>query len=290
MVIRPYEVERTSRTVTTVRMKADKKGWEQWFLLSSDRHHDNAHCDQVLEKKHLEEAAALNAGIIDHGDLFCAMQGKWDKRADPRQFRSELQGGAYMDNLVAYNAEFYQPYSEYFVLLSQGNHETGFFKRHETNLTERLAERLKQKKSPVEVGGYRGWVRFMFTCYGTERMAYKEHYTHGYGGGGPVTRGVISVSRELVYIPDCNILFGGHTHDSYHVTVARERLLGSGKTLLEEVECLRAPGYKDEFSCGEGWANERGMPPKPKGAWWVRFWLDSARKTQKVCFEVRRAK
>jgi hypothetical protein len=42
-----------------------------------------------------------------------------------------------------------------------GNHETGVLKRHETNLTERLVERLKAKGAPpVALGGYSGFVVF----------------------------------------------------------------------------------------------------------------------------------
>jgi hypothetical protein len=41
---------------------------------------------------------------------------------------------------------------------------------------------------------------------------------------------------------------------------------------------VRSPGYKDEFSEQNGWAVEKGMPPKPKGALWLRFWMDNPRK------------
>jgi hypothetical protein len=66
--------------------------WEQWVLLRSDVHHDNPKCNQALEKQHLDEAAEYDAPIIDNGDLFCAMQGKWDKRADKAALRPEHQG------------------------------------------------------------------------------------------------------------------------------------------------------------------------------------------------------
>jgi hypothetical protein len=45
-----YTVEHTHRNVATVRMGGIYSGWEQWFLLSSDRHHDNPECDQKLER------------------------------------------------------------------------------------------------------------------------------------------------------------------------------------------------------------------------------------------------
>lgn len=66
---------------TVITIDGIKAGWEQWVLLRSDVHHDNPKCDQKLEKKHLDQAKEYNAIIIDNGDLFCAMQGKYDKRA-----------------------------------------------------------------------------------------------------------------------------------------------------------------------------------------------------------------
>ena len=69
-------VKELSRNVHRVDIQSRGKGWEQWFLLSSDRHHDNAHADQKLEKRHLDQARERAAGIIDVGDLFCGLQGK----------------------------------------------------------------------------------------------------------------------------------------------------------------------------------------------------------------------
>lgn len=282
-----FSVERTSPTVVTMRA-TPKAGWEAWALLRSDAHHDSLHCDQKLEKQHLEQAKERGAAILDFGDCFDAMAGKWDKRADPRQFRPELQGPNYLDTLVRYNAEFYEPYLDNWLFMSPGNHETAIDRHHETNICERLAERLKQKGSPVQLGTYAGWIRFLFSVNGSGRHSLKLRYTHGYGGAAPVTHGVINTARELVYLPDCDLLLAGHTHTSYHVTIRKEVLLDSGRTELRDVECLRCPGYKDEFSCGVGWANERGMAPRPKGAWWVRFFLPTNSKT--VSFEVHRAK
>jgi hypothetical protein len=36
------------------------------------------------------------------------------------------------------------------------------------------------------------------------------------------------------------------------------------------------PGYKEEYGKGDGgWAVERGMPPKPKGGHWIRFYYEA---------------
>jgi hypothetical protein len=270
-----FRIEQDHPTVVTVRMDGIASGWERWFLLRSDAHHDNAHADHALEREHLEQAKTRGAGILDFGDLFCAMQGKWDKRADQRQLIPELResGKPYRDALMDYNAAFYAPYAENFILLAPGNHETGFLKRHETNLTECLAERMRAAGSGVRTGTYQGWVQFRFHWNKSKQTTLRLRYTHGYAGGGPVTKDVIQTARQLAYLGNADLLVSGHTHDGWQMTIRRETLDHRGIPRLHDVECLKCPGYKDEFSPGEGWAVERGMGPKPKGAWWVRFWM-----------------
>lgn len=270
----PFTIERTGPTVLTVRLDASEPDWEQWFLIRSDAHHDNAHALHDLERKHLEQAVARNAGILDLGDLCCAMQGRWDKRADPRQFREELRHN-YLDSLVSYNAEFILPYASHFVMLAPGNHETAVQQRHETDLTERIAERLRTAGSQVQRMPYAGWVRFMVSR-STQRESVRFRYTHGYGGGGPVTRDIIQTARQAVYL-DADIVASGHTHDQLIVPIMRERLNSAGTPELDEMTFIKCGGYKDEYSSGEGWAVGKGLPPKPPGACWLRLYREPRR-------------
>jgi hypothetical protein len=282
----PLELTRTDTTALSIRMNATHIGWEQWFLLSSDRHHDNQHCNQKLEKEHLDEARARRAGILDFGDLYCVMQGKWDKRADPSQLREELRGGNYLDDVVEYNAEFYRPYAPNFLVVSPGNHETAFTNRHETDLTRSLVRDLRANGSMAQANTYQGWVKFQFNFCTTHRQSFNLRYTHGYAGGGPVTKDAIQANRQMVFLDGVDFLVSGHTHDAWHLTYRREILHPNGRTYLRDVECLKCPGYKDEYSCGGGWAVGKGHPPKPLGAWWLRFFLaDSV-----IKYEIHRAK
>lgn len=268
----PFAVEATSRNVTTVRMDFTA-GSEAWFLLRSDAHHDNQHCNHKLERKHLDMAKERGAGIIDAGDYFCSMQGKWDRRADQTQMREELRGNNYLDQLVKYNADFLEPYAENFVVFGWGNHEASIEKHHQTNLTERMAERLRVKTgAPCIVGGYGGWVRFLFTQSGKAKDSKLLHYFHGAGGGGPVTRGVIQTNRMAVFNPDADFILSGHTHDEWIVPIQRSRLSMMGVPYLDEQLHIRVSGYKEEYQDGYGGYHvEGGRPPKPNGAAWLRF-------------------
>ena len=64
-----------------------RKDWEQWVLLTSDRHWDNPKSDRLLQTEHLKLAKERNAIIIDNGDLLCVMQGKYDPRGSKSGIR-----------------------------------------------------------------------------------------------------------------------------------------------------------------------------------------------------------
>lgn len=279
------EHHRYSHTIT---FEPEKNGWIGSVLLRSDVHHDNSHTDWDMEKKHLELAKEKNAPIIDGGDLFCAMQGKWDKRADTSACRDEHRNGNYLDSLVSTASDFYEPYVDNFALLCPGNHETAIIKRHETCLTTRLTERMQSlsKHKRVAMGAYSGFVRIKVKVRNTSyNLVIARH--HGYGGGGPVTRGVIQTNRQAVYQPDADIVWSGHTHDSWQVPISRVRLRPNGDVMLDRQVHVKTAGYKDEYSPHEGWHIERGGPPKPKGAAWLEFWVN--RKSEKLDFEIREA-
>lgn len=282
----PFQVTQTKPTVTTVRLQPTTNGWEQWFLLRADAHHDNTHCRHDLELKHLRQAQEREAGMLDFGDLFCAMQGQWDKRADMNQFRPELRRPDYLSALIDYNSDFYRPFAANFTLLTRGNHEDSVLNRHHIHLTDYLGKNLRAAGSPVQIGLVQGWVRFLFTFQKTKRQSFKLRYHHGYGGGGPVTKDTIQANRQMVFLDDVDFVVSGHTHDSFHVTYRREGVTHEGFPYVRDVECIKCPGYKDEYSPGEGWAVHKGHPPKPLGAWWLRFFMEE----NKIQSELIRAK
>tara|TARA_R100001086_G_scaffold169725_2_gene92494 strand:+ start:1682 stop:2545 length:864 start_codon:yes stop_codon:yes gene_type:complete len=268
-----YTIEQTSPGCYRVDLgDGSDPDWHADFLLRSDAHHDNAHTDQRLEAIHLEEAEERDAGILDIGDLHCAMQGKYDRRASTDACRPEQQQGRYLDSLIDCAADFYEPFAHRWLLLAPGNHETSILKHHETDLTERLAERFRITGSPVVVGSYAGFIRFQVRRHG-RAMSRVMYYTHGNGGGGPMTHGVLNTRRRQSFLPNADIVWSGHTHDSWTVRLAKTSLVG-GCVRVEDVHHVSTPGYKDEFSPMSGWHIERGAPPKPVGAAWLRFTVD----------------
>jgi hypothetical protein len=176
-------------------------------------------------------------------------------------------------------ADFYGPYADLFAVMAPGNHETAISKRHETNLTERLVTMLNDRHDTnIRVGGFSGWIKFQICVWG-EVVTTNMWYHHGYGGDAPVTKGVIQTNRQAVYLPDAHIVATGHTHNEWQFPLPRIRLSDKGKVHHDEQLHLKVPSYKEEYVDGYGgWHIERGGPPKPTGAVWLRL---SARKTTK---------
>ncbi|MCR4374166.1 MAG: hypothetical protein NUW22_04895 [Acidobacteria bacterium] len=287
---RKWAMREHARNIHVITIKLDRVGDSQACLLQSDVHWDNPHCKQDLFYQHLDEALARDAPVLDNGDFYCAMQGKWDKRANKNDLRPEHQRADYLDALVSTAAEKLKPYRSVLTVRGQGNHETSVARHHETNLCERLTERIKAYgNTPVALGGYSGYVVFVVELHNGTRVPFKMHYLHGHGGGGAVTRGVIQTNRHAVYLADADIIWTGHSHDAWQVPIARVRLNQDNTKIVHSNQYhLSTPGYKEEWQDGyEGWHVERGAPPKPTGAAWLTFKYAS---TAHATFEITEAK
>lgn len=249
------------------------------FLLLSDIHWDNPNCKRDLLIEHLEQAKAKKAGVFIFGDLFCAMQGKYDPRGSKVGIRPEHNVANYLDAIVSDAIEFFLPYKDILLLVTPGNHETSILKRQETDLTGRFCQGVGCLTS-----AYSGWVRLNIKR-STAMRAVNIAYHHGYGGGGPVTKDVIQASRKAVYLPDAEVIVSGHTHDRNIFPIARVHLQACGRQVISEQIHLKLGTYKDEYTEGQGWAIEKGMPPKPLGGVWLH--VDNVRKNNFETFRIK---
>lgn len=283
-----FKVRPASRSVVDVEFRL-RAGESQWFLLSADRHWDNPKTDLVMQRKHLEQAVERGAGVIDCGDLFCAMQGKYDPRGTKSDIRPEHNGADYLDRLVSTAADWFKPYAGNIIMIGQGNHESSILKRLETDLTTRLVERINAttKGANIQRAGFSGWVVFRASIGGNNVQTKRLAWHHGYGGDAPVTKGVIQTNRMAVYLPDADFVVTGHTHNEWQFPIPRVRISNKGTIHHDEQLHLKLPTYKEEYRDGySGWHIERGGPPKPVGAVWLRFYNDAG----EIKTEVTRAK
>lgn len=268
-----WHVQEMSKNVHTIVFDELGPGWTQSILLTGDRHHDSIHTNTRLERAHLERALELNAPVIDIGDMFDAMQGRDDRRRNADELPPHLAREDYFDALVEQAEAFYRPYAHLLTVLGVGNHETAVRKHSGTDLTARLAYRLRHESGAVWPfrGGYGGYVRLQFRR-GNMRRSLRLKYFHGSGGGGPVTKGVIKTNRNAVAYPDADIVAMGHIHEAWVLAIPRERCSQSGRVSAQNQWHICVPSYKDEYGAGsEGWHVETGKPPKPIGCAWVHL-------------------
>tara|TARA_R100001163_G_C5048690_1_gene185693 strand:+ start:476 stop:1393 length:918 start_codon:yes stop_codon:yes gene_type:complete len=251
------------------------------MLLQFDQHWDNPHSDQDLIKKHMQEAVDEGAPIIMGGDTYCAMCGRYDARRSRHGIRPEHDHPNYLDCLVQGFSDFAEFAAPNIAFMGRGNHELSILKHIETDLIERTAERLRIAGSSVVTGGIGGWIIVKIHITKTQFVTVPVYYTHGTGGGGPVTKGVIQTNRRAVYLPDAQVIISGHIHEEWIVTLARERLTSRGRVYLDEQVHLCSATYKQEYDpVNSSWHSQMGRPPKPIGGTWLEMTV--ARETDGV--------
>jgi len=269
-----YSTSVTSDGTLAVSFNNVHVGWEQWVLITSDRHWDSVHSDRRLQAKHLEEAVERDALVIDLGDLFDAMQGRDDRRGSKSSVRPEHQTSQYFTSLIETAADWFEPYADRILMLGSGNHETSILKHHEINLTRHLQRELNHRTgSDIHMGRYSGWLKLSFRRSENTRDFPTQfaYYHHGSGGNSPVTKGVIQTNRRATYLPDANVVMSGHIHNTWLVPLDRERINQAGSVYQDTQWHVSVPPYKQE-SRREGWAAEKGFAPSMTGAvWWRLF-------------------
>jgi len=250
---------------------------EFWILLRGDAHHDNPHSDHDQQRADLDECVRRQGMVLDVGDLFCAMGGKYD----PRFVRSgttraeHVDAADYLDSLVRHNTQFLVPYAHHIAIIASGNHESSIRKRHETDLTARLVERLNTLTgATVHNGGYGGEVHLRFDL-GRHAGALWLTYFHGSGGGGMMSFDTLRVRRQSSWNPHADIVVCGHVHERWALEMTRKSVRCAKNAYdisLRPQWHIRTGTYKEEYGHGSsGWHVEGGRPPKPTGAMWARF-------------------
>ena len=267
-------ITHTSRNVLTLSFDDIKAGWEKWFLLSTDRHWDAVNCDRKLMFQHLEQARERDAHILDTGDFFSMMEGRYDPRRNFDNIRPEYVMKDYLGAIVKDAHNQLKEYADLFLLLGKGNHDQAVMKHNAIDVMSLLTGKMNEEEGAnIQLGGYGGWVRFQFSI-GNKRSRRQLYYFHGSGGGGEVTRGVIRSNRMSVYIDNADFIVTGHTHDMWDVPIAHRTLNNKGKIIQYNCRCINLGTYSDDYGDGyDGYFVESGKSPRPRGAAWLRFYM-----------------
>lgn len=267
-----YKITKLDKMVCSVDVML-AKGEKSFTVFSMpDAHWDNPKCERELLMSHLKKAKSEKALIVLPGDTFCMMQGKYDPRGSKSDVRPEHNVNKYLDAVIDDAANYFRPFSET-MIVGQGNHESAILKRAETDVLERFAAKMGDG---VPVMGYQFWVVLRIFMNGRHRATQRMYFHHGYGGGGPVTRGQISFSRYAMHIEGADTISQGHIHEKSTGEIMAHYFddhSQSQKAKLRSVLLLQSSTYKQEYVQG-GFHIEKGRPPKPLGGVCVTFHVD----------------
>ena len=165
------------------------------------------------------------------------------------------------------------PYKDLLTIYAQGNHETNVRRRQHTDPSARLVHGLKQMGSPIELGGYSGWVRWQYQRY-NEKRSWLMHYHHGYGGNAPRSKGVLSADIDTAKFPDADIILRGHDHQKWHLPMSAERMSRQMRRQERAIHHLRCGSYKMLGDGYKGWETEKGFARPRLGGWW--WWCEAS--------------
>jgi hypothetical protein len=253
-----------------------RSGEVRRLCLLSDLHWDNAHCRLDKLKKVLEEAVTEDVPVFLFGDTFCAMQGKYDPRASQEALRNEHRGGDYLDKLITTAVDWFRPYRDVIAFASPGNHEAAIKKRHETDLTSRFVGGLRDAGARTIEGNYWGFIQIIPHDWrqGSKFDQRIIHYHHGWGGGGPVTRGLVDHNRTRdQFLAD--VYISGHIHRRNQDENIYACLTARGHLVYRQQLFLRSSCWKDEMK-DEWHSGIQGRGPRPIGGWWLDLHFDKS--------------
>lgn len=238
------------------------------LIQMSDIHFDSVLCNREQLYSDLEYARKNHMYVVMIGDIFDAMNGRFDPRRSMSKVRPEYRFEDYYDRIVDDAIGKLKPWRKNILMVAPGNHEGSVLKNASTDLISRLAKGLSTpggKKTPphnVLVGGYGGIINIEVNEFHT----IPAKYFHGSGGEAPVTRGAIQTNRQAVFLPDFQIVMNGHSHHMYYIPITRERTKPPLSHFFDIQHHVRSPGYVMSYADGtDGWDVKRGGVPKPIG-------------------------
>ena len=281
---RLWSIDTNAQAVPTLRTSVTTQDQSVSLLFLGDLHWDHAQSDRHALKAVLDQAVERDAVIVLLGDTLCLMQGRDDRRSTKSALRPEHKVDAYFSAIVDDWSEWYAPYAERTWIALEGNHCTAVKKNHEIDITRLWVSRLNAAGARIQYPGYSTYARILNNA-NTRQQNATFFIHHGYGGGGPVTRGTIQAQRRAVLYPDADWIVTGHIHSSYAIDHEQFRINRSGKPYVAVQSHLSVGTFKDEFGDGSGgWHVERGMGPRQKSGWWCHL-RHSARRGFRWAFE-----
>ena len=201
------------------------------------------------------------------GDVLDLIGNQDLKRYRPSVHNPRLHGvDAWLDEAVEYAVEQMESWNTDIDMISPGNHEDEFLKRHGIDVTSVLANRLKASR-----GGYSGLIDYRFVFdheTGNSRAKsarFRVAYHHG-AWGGKHAKGYLGAKEWFMRMPEWHVAVYGHCH-SGRVDYESVFTVKGGSLVPKDVYLVNCSSWVAGMDINDGrhthYAERRGYPNQP---------------------------
>jgi len=185
------------------------------YFISSDIHLGNNTFDHEALKKDFDFAVKHNARIFIFGDILDMIVPSDMKRYNAGN--DPFHSSAYFNDMIDYAVKILKPYVNNICLISRGNHEVEFQKRHHIDPLSILWRELNTVRSkeqdPILLGNYLGFINLQYEhTAGGKTASQLIYYDHGKGGASEITKGTIGINRMMSRAV-ADVYLTGHSHN-----------------------------------------------------------------------------
>jgi len=239
----PYCMDKISR-VTTIDIELESS--EPFYITPlSDLHIESSAFDLEGFRKMMRERAKLpNHRAIVIGDVMDLVVPRDLKRWTPSVQDSTLAGeDAWLNKGMDLAIERLTEFNTQYDLVTPGNHEYEFQKRHGFDVTSALARDLKCAR-----GGYSGILRYRIHIKGNKRGGQLFTIVYHHGAWGGQSKGIIPARRWFTTWDKWNIALWGHNHQTLVTPESRFKVLKNGNIREYPVYFINTGSWVKSYS------------------------------------------
>lgn len=231
------------------------------LFMPGDPHLDSKYCDLDLFYRHMTRAVLEGRRIVIPGDIFDAMQGRFDNR------RANYDALEQWRQIIKRAADILTPFANNLLAWSLGNHETKVLKYSQIDLLHELSLEIQQRTNKyIPVMDYNWWLMHRVRQHPNNSawVTAKGLFWHGWGGANRVGKGS-QHNMHLQEMANYDYSVMGHTHSAYEIpTEYYDLQVAKGKIyqVIRQRLGLRTGSYMLPHSM---FAKEKGMGPSPRG-------------------------
>jgi hypothetical protein len=234
------------------------------LLWANDVHFDSPYCRR---EQFLNDCKKADKIIIS-GDFWDAMEGSKDKRSHKKD---DALKGHYINRLVDLACEKLEPFKDKIIGWNIGNHELGFQKHSDVDLTGLVIGRLNINPIRFGMSGY--YILRFIEKDKTARNSIIIYFQHNSGSNGKRSKGALAADLLAGEHPSADIWITEHSHRGVIVPLKSASLNRNDELSYKMKYFIQGLTYKaeDEDVEGESFGINKGFGLLPIGGIFLDF-------------------